>query len=114
MAKSSEEGNYQGLGWIDATVKKIDESKINLVTRLPHMGWNDVTPFVNNSLFDGLEKDAIFYFLHSYYFKCNNQNNILATTEYGDVFTSATYSENIYGVQFHPEKRRLGSLMTKE
>ena len=104
MANYSEEGTHQGLGWIDASVKKFDEAKIKLVTRLPHMGWNDVIPVVSNPLFVGLEKEALFYFLHSYYFYCNNKNNILGTTDYGDKFTSAVFSKNIYGVQFHPEK----------
>jgi glutamine amidotransferase len=104
MANSSEEGTHQGLGWIDASVKKFDEAKIDLVTRLPHMGWNDVIPVVSNPLFDGLEQESLFYFLHSYFFDCNDKNNVLATTDYGDTFTSAAYSQNIYGVQFHPEK----------
>jgi glutamine amidotransferase len=104
MANSSEEGTQQGLGWIDASVKKFDEAKIDLVTRLPHMGWNDVIPAVSNPLFNGLEQESLFYFLHSYFFDCNDKNNVLATTDYGDTFTSAAYSQNIYGVQFHPEK----------
>jgi glutamine amidotransferase len=104
MANSSEEGTHQGLGWIDASVKKFDEAKIDLVTRLPHMGWNDVIPVVSNPLFDGLEQESLFYFLHSYFFDCNDKNNVLATTDYEDTFTSAAYSQNIYGVQFHPEK----------
>lgn len=104
MANSSEEGTHKGLGWIDASVKKFDEAKIDLVTRLPHMGWNDVIPVVSNPLFDGLEKESLFYFLHSYFFDCNDKNNVLATTDYGYKFTSVAFSQNIYGVQFHPEK----------
>ena len=104
MANSSDEGTFGGLRWIDASVKKFDKARINLVTPLPHMGWNDVIPVLDNPLFYGLEKDSLFYFLHSYFIECNNINNVLATTEYGDKFTSAVYSQNIYGVQFHPEK----------
>lgn len=104
MSKSSSEGTMNGLGWIDAIVEKFDVSKIQQVTRLPHMGWNDVNPVKINPLFKGLEKQALFYFLHSYYFKCNNQTDILATSEYGGVFTCAIRYENIYGIQFHPEK----------
>lgn len=104
MANSSDEGTSNGLKWIDATVKKFDESKIKEVTRLPHMGWNDVKPTLENPLFTGLEKNALFYFLHSYYFHCNNVNDILATSEYGDQFTCATHHDNVYGIQFHPEK----------
>lgn len=104
MGNSSEEGKQEGLKWIDASIKKFDESKIQQVTRLPHMGWNDVQPVISNPLFAGLEKDALFYFLHSYYFECNNMADILATSEYGGQFTCAAHHDNVYGIQFHPEK----------
>lgn len=104
MANSSEEGKLEGLKWIDASVKKFDETKIKQVTRLPHMGWNDVNPVISNPLFEGLETNALFYFLHSYYFECNSKADMLATSEYGGEFTCAAYHENVYGIQFHPEK----------
>jgi glutamine amidotransferase len=104
MANSSEEGAFEGLKWIDASVKKFDEAKIKQVTRLPHMGWNDAYPLVQHPLFQGLEKDALFYFLHSYYFHCNNPQDILAVSDYGERFTCAAYNGNVYGIQFHPEK----------
>ena len=103
MGNSSDEGTSEGLKWIDANVKKFDETKIKQMNRLPHMGWNDVFPVVKSPLFEGLEKDALFYFLHSYYMECNNPDDVLAVTEYGDQFTCAAYQENIYGIQFHPE-----------
>ncbi|WBV61562.1 imidazole glycerol phosphate synthase subunit HisH [Chryseobacterium camelliae] len=104
MANNSDEGKMEGLKWIDATVKKFDETKINQITRLPHMGWNDVKPVKDLELFRGLENDSIFYFLHTYYFECNNPNDIMAVTEYGGEFASAAHHENKYGIQFHPEK----------
>ncbi|AQX12441.1 imidazole glycerol phosphate synthase, glutamine amidotransferase subunit [Elizabethkingia meningoseptica] len=104
MANNSDEGKMDGLKWIDATVKKFDEAKIKQVTRLPHMGWNDVKPIKDLDLFKGLEKDAIFYFLHTYYFDCNNREDIMAITDYGGEFASAAHHENKYGIQFHPEK----------
>jgi glutamine amidotransferase len=104
MGNYSEEGKLAGLKWIDASVKRFDESKIKQVTRLPHMGWNDVAPLMEHPLFIGLEKDALFYFLHSYFFECNNQNDVLATAEYGGKFACAAFHNNIYGIQFHPEK----------
>ena len=104
MAHSSDEGILGGLGWIDASVKKFDETKIKQVTRLPHMGWNDVYPVISNPLFEGLEKDALFYFLHSYYFECNNSGDVLAISEYGGEFACAAHHENVYGIQFHQEK----------
>ena len=104
MANYSEEGNVEGLKWIDATVRKFDESKIHYATTLPHMGWNDVTPVKDLALFQGLEKDAIFYFLHSYYFECNNSDDVMAVSDYGIEFASAAHHDNKYGIQFHPEK----------
>jgi glutamine amidotransferase len=104
MANNSDEGNESGLKWIDATVKKFDETKINQVTRLPHMGWNDATPVKDSPLFLGLEQEAIFYFLHTYYFQCNHQQDVLAVTDYGVTFASSVNHNNIYGIQFHPEK----------
>ena len=104
MGKSSDEGSLDGLKWIDATIRKFDVTKIQQVTKLPHMGWNDVQPISSNSLFKGLEKEALFYFLHSYYFECNDTADILATSEYGEQFTCAAHNENVYGIQFHPEK----------
>lgn len=104
MAKSSEEGKLEGLKWVDGLVKKIDERKINQVTKLPHMGWNEVETIGNSHLFHGLEKNSIFYFLHSYYFQCNKEENIIGTTNYGEKFACAVHSHNVYGIQFHPEK----------
>lgn len=102
MAKSSEEGELLGLGWIDAEVKRFDQSQFYQKTHLPHMGWNDVSS-VSDCLFKGLESPR-FYFLHSYYMSTQKNDNVLATTDYNGEFTSAVKSENIFGVQFHPEK----------
>ncbi len=104
MGNRSDEGNTQGLKWIDADILKFDESLIKHRTKLPHMGWNDVNPVNRNLLFEGLEEDAIFYFLHSFYFKCNNPNESIANSDYGITFTSAVNKGNIFGIQFHPEK----------
>lgn len=104
LAKGSDEGVLEGLGWIDGIVKKFDESKIEFDTHLPHMGWNDVDINRETKLFKDFPDDPKFYFLHSYYFVCNNPNNIIATSNYGIEFSSAVACENIYGVQFHPEK----------
>ena len=104
MAKKSDEGTLDGLCWIDANVKKFDEATINHHTKLPHMGWNDVKPNENHPLFKGLEQQAIFYFLHSFYFKCSNQENSISKTDYGINFSSSIQHDNIYGIQFHPEK----------
>jgi len=104
MANGSDEGKQEGLKWIDASVKKFDEHTIKYVTKLPHMGWNDVSPIKNHPLFVGLEDDALFYFLHSFYFHCNNEADSIAKSDYGINFTSSVNRDNIYGIQFHPEK----------
>lgn len=104
LAESSEEGVLKGLGWIDGSVRKFDHSRFIQATHLPHMGWNDVEPVKNNYLFNDVGPGARYYFLHSYYFSCSRHEDVLATTDYGGQFASAVNSENIYGVQFHPEK----------
>lgn len=104
MGNRSDEGKGDGLKWIDGEILKFDEKLIQHRTKLPHMGWNDVVPLNNHSLFNGLERDAIFYFLHSYYFKCKNSIDTIATSEYGIPFSSAVNKNHIFGIQFHPEK----------
>jgi imidazole glycerol-phosphate synthase subunit HisH len=104
LAGSSEEGRLSGLGWIEGRVRRFDENTLHQPPRLPHMGWNDVVPKSGARLFSGLERDSRFYFLHSYYFDCASNDNVLATSEYGIAFGCAIRSNNIYGVQFHPEK----------
>lgn len=104
MGNRSDEGKSEGLKWIDSEILKFDESLIQQRTKLPHMGWNDVAPVKKHPLFVGLEKEAIFYFLHSFYFKCNNPTHSIAISDYGLSFSSAVNKENIYGIQFHPEK----------
>jgi len=104
MARRSDEGQALGLGWFDADVKKFDKSAIKIQRQLPHMGWNDVVQVTSSNLFQGMEEQARFYFLHSYYFAPINPGEILANTNYGDLFASAIHRDNIYGVQFHPEK----------
>jgi imidazole glycerol-phosphate synthase subunit HisH len=104
LAESSEEGKLQGLGWINGKVKKLDSSSLIHPAKLPHMGWNDANSISDNPLFLKLEDSARFYFLHSYYFSCAQTENIIATTRYGNEFASAINAENIFGVQFHPEK----------
>ncbi len=71
---------------------------------VPHVGWNQAKPVSNHPLFAGLDENAYFYFTHSYYVVPEDQNNVLAATEYGLSFTSAICKENLLGVQFHPEK----------
>ncbi len=104
MGNRSEEGMEEGLKWIDGDILKFDEKLIQHRTKLPHMGWNDVVPVNNHTLFNGLERDAIFYFLHSFYFECKNPSDTIGTSEYGISFSSAVNRDHIFGIQFHPEK----------
>lgn len=104
LAASSDEGRLGGLGWIDGRVRKFDVTRIRHGAGLPHMGWNDVRPVAASRLFNGLEHDARFYFLHSYYFECARGENVLAQTDFGLTFGSAIRAGHIFGVQFHPEK----------
>lgn len=114
LAKSSDEGNLPGLGWIDGKVKKFDLSAMPPDTNLPHMGWNDVAPVAEGGLFKGMEKDSRFYFLHSFYFECHQQSNVLAVSDYGGNFSCAVQRDNVFGVQFHPEKsHHFGSQLLK-
>ncbi len=94
-------GEYDGLNWIEGEVKKLDVKK----SVLPHVGWNEVTAKSNNNiLFKNIKIDENFYFVHSYYFNIFKKENVLATSTYETEFTSAVRRDNIFGVQFHPEK----------
>ena len=104
FADFSEEGKLPGFGWIKGTVKNMRSIQSEFNQLLPHMGWNDINPVSANPLLMGLETGARFYFLHSYYFDCDDKQNILAETHYGREFVCAVNYNNIYGVQFHPEK----------
>lgn len=106
LTKSSEEGKEPGLNLIPAeTISFNSTLKKNLIKeRVPHMGWNDVKIKRVNKLTENLYDNSRFYFVHSYYVKCLNNKNILMQSHYGFNFDSAIVNENIYGVQFHPEK----------
>lgn len=102
MTYKSDEGKQTGLGFIDAEVKKFifeDES-----IKIPHMGWNMTNTKKHSKLFDSMPTNSRFYFVHSYYVHCNNEQDILTTTNYSNSFVSAFEKDNILGVQFHPEK----------
>ena len=113
LAQRSEEGKLNGLGWIDAEVIRFRFSpEQNL--RIPHIGWNTITIQQDVCLFKKVYEESRFYFVHSYYVKCKSDDTVLATTSYGFDFTSAVVHDNIYGVQFHPEKsHKFGMLLLK-
>ncbi len=104
MTKKSEEGRTQGLGWLDAeTVRfKFDAEQPQL--KVPHMGWNTIKICRGHPVFKDLEPDTRFYFVHSYFVKSNDPEEVLAETDYGGGFDSILGKDNILGAQFHPEK----------
>ena len=104
LSESSDEGLSPGLGWVKGRVRGFAFSDGSEHLPLPHMGWNDVAPVMGSKLFRGLEQDSRFYFLHSFYFECQDPSHIAATSHYGIQFASAINRGSIFGIQFHPEK----------
>lgn len=104
LASTSEEGRLPGLGWIHGRVRSFRSEQRSAGLPLPHMGWNDVQPKSGSPIFAGLEADARFYFLHSYFFECDDPSHVAATASYGFDFGCAVSAGNVHGVQFHPEK----------
>lgn len=103
MARSSEEGQLLGLGWIPGVVKRFNNKCGNATIQLPHMGWNDVEPKTSNSLFWDIDS-PLYYFLHSYYFLPDKTEHVLSVTDYNGPFASSVCAGNVFGTQFHPEK----------
>ncbi len=109
MAKESFEfGQHQGLGWINASVVKIDVGNNGL--RLPHVGWNDLFQIKADPLWDGISAKSLFYYVHSFHVQCHNRDIVIGECEYGIRFTACLHQENIYATQFHPEKSQLDGL----
>ncbi|HIA36631.1 MAG TPA: imidazole glycerol phosphate synthase subunit HisH [Flavobacteriales bacterium] len=105
MTKYSEEGNTEGLGWIDAETIRFDFSQYdNSFLHIPHIGWNNAASDSENLLFKNLDHETTFYFIHSYYVNCKQEDTIAAVTKYGNTFVSAISKNNIFATQFHPEK----------
>jgi glutamine amidotransferase len=104
LTRGSEEGDRPGLGWINAETVKFRFEKSNTALKVPHMGWNSITIKQESNLFEGMHEELRFYFVHSYYVRCSEESDILATTNYGSDFTSSVRRDNIVGTQFHPEK----------
>ncbi len=104
---SSEEGKLPGLGWIPGKVKKFSfssEQKATNKLKIPHMGWNVTHNKQKTSLTQMSDNEERYYFVHSYHAEVANKEHVLMTCNYGYEFTCAIHKENIWGVQFHPEK----------
>lgn len=101
---SSEEGKLPGLNWISGTVKKIEhEDVLGNSLRVPHMGWNFINAVDSSGLFYGIQRQR-FYFLHSYSCVPDSAETTIATVQYASELVAAVQSNNVFGVQFHPEK----------
>ena len=96
--KGTEFGEHEGLGWLGGTVRAIEPADATI--KIPHMGWNDVTPTEGHDLLESGEA----YYLHGYHFEVTDAADVLATTHHGKPLVSAVGRDNIVGVQFHPEK----------
>jgi imidazole glycerol-phosphate synthase subunit HisH len=105
LTNSSEEGGVEGLGWIPAKTINFKD-KIDKKYRIPHMGWNIVNKSKESLLTQGFEEldETMFYFVHSYFVKVEDEENSILKSNYGIEFNSAIQKDNIYGAQFHPEK----------
>lgn len=113
MDESEEDGGTHGLGILGGTVVRFPDGLTDLSTgerlKIPHMGWNQVMPRIDHPLWAGIVPGARFYFVHSYYVQPRPQL-IAGTTLYGVDFASAVASNNIFAVQFHPEKSQSAGL----
>jgi len=103
MCNRSEEGDVEGLGLIDADVVKFRFDQPSIL-KVPHMGWSSVNVLKDSDLSVGLDDNSRFYFVHSYFVKCHDPEDIFMSTEHGSDFTSSFLRNNLFGCQFHPEK----------
>ena len=103
----SEGGISLGLNLIEGEVILIQSQQ---PMRLPHVGWNNIQLLKNHPVLKDIKNDVDFYFVHSYRFKEQSSKNIVATTEYGEVFPSIIAQDNVIGFQFHPEKSQTNGL----
>ncbi|MCB0696266.1 MAG: imidazole glycerol phosphate synthase subunit HisH [Chitinophagaceae bacterium] len=103
MTKHSDEGDVDGLGWVDAKTVKFDAAKLNNLP-VPHMGWTDIKVTRSCPLLEGIPDEPRYYFVHSYHFAFEEPSEVIATSVYGYEFACAFNKGNVYGAQFHPEK----------
>ena len=101
--RSSEHGEFAGLGWITGEVTRLTPGPDGL--KIPHMGWNSISVKSPHALFKGLQSDQLnFYFVHSYYFHVAAPDSVIGVCDYGMSFPVVVGKDNIVAVQFHPEK----------
>ena len=110
-----EDGEHRGLGLLRGKVVRFDRSRLsqacggNASLKIPHMGWNQIRIVGASPVLDGLADEDYFYFVHSYYVEPEDDNVVVARTDYGGEFVSAVARDNLFACQFHPEKsQKLG------
>jgi glutamine amidotransferase len=112
LFERSDEGNVAGLGILRGEVvrfaSEMHDAQGNKL-KVPHMGWNQVH-HARHPLWDGIEQDARFYFVHSYYVRPYDESVVQATSDYPQPFACAVARDNLFGVQFHPEKSQAAGL----
>jgi imidazole glycerol-phosphate synthase subunit HisH len=104
LASGSDEGEQPGLNWVPGRVRSFANHPASARLPMPHMGWNDVVPTSGHPMFANFEPEPLFYFLHSYYFQCEQQQHSAAKAHYGMDFDCVVSNGHIHGVQCHPEK----------
>lgn len=104
LTRGSDEGVEKGLGWIAADTVKFDSSKLGGDLKIPHMGWSEIRITNNSKLFQNIDDEPRFYFVHTYHIVCDSNSDVVATANHGYSFTAGVERENILGMQFHPEK----------
>ena len=103
LFEKSEEGDVDGFGIFEGRIKKFQPNK-QVRIKIPHMGWNKVHQSKNHPMWNNINPGSSFYFVHSFYFECEKEENILSTSNYGLEFTSSIFANHIFEIQFHPEK----------
>ncbi|MDP7489057.1 MAG: imidazole glycerol phosphate synthase subunit HisH [Arenicellales bacterium] len=113
---SDEDGGTTGLGVLAGQVRRFGsgENTRGQELKVPHMGWNNVTQHGEHPLWLGIPQDTRFYFVHSYYADARAPDQVAGTTDYGVRFTSAAAADNVFAVQFHPEKSHAQGLKLLE
>lgn len=107
-----EYGEHRGLGWIRGRVRKLAVEELGL--KIPQVGWNDITVVKESPLLKNIKTGSDFYYVHSYQLICDNAENVVATSVYGETVTAAIQKDNIFATQFHPEKSQDNGLKLLE
>ncbi|HEX3022850.1 MAG TPA: imidazole glycerol phosphate synthase subunit HisH [Lachnospiraceae bacterium] len=99
--RSDESDGVEGLSILEGDIVRIPDAA---GLKIPHIGWNSIMVNEKSRLFKGIDQDSYVYFVHSYYLKANNKDEVAATTEYSTLIHAAVEKGNIFACQFHPEK----------